>query len=408
MTTRLSAVHPARASTGVAPVRITHLLPDFAIGGGQAIVLNHLRHADRDRFDVRLAALSTAGGMAGPLASAVDHEPDDLEYAGDDVAAMRRIMAILRRDRPALLHVHSDVDRKLGQAAALVTGVPVVGHLHAEWIHLGPMFPTRPTPARRAAARARGTVRDSVERRTVVHYIAESERVRRLFRPLVHQPIAVMRQSIPLDRFRRDRGQQQDVRRRLGLGHETPVLVCVSRLVPGKGQAHVLEVAARLRASWPDLVLLLVGDGPERSGLEAVAARAGIAGNVRFLGDRDDVPDLLAAADVFVFASENEGFGLALLEAMASGLPVVAFHCDAFDEFVAPGVSGTLVAQGDVAALAGAVDALLGCPELLRRMGAAGREIVARQFPPDATARSFENVYDAVLASARPARRWTS
>jgi glycosyltransferase involved in cell wall biosynthesis len=391
----------ATAATPVRPVRVLHLLPDLAIGGGQTIVLNHLRHADRDRYDVRVAELRSGGELTADFVAVTGRQPLALHYDGTGrPAAVRRLVELLRANRVDLLHVHSDTDRKLGHAAALMTGIPVVGHLHAEWIHLGPMQPLHKTPLGSARSRVAGWARDRLEQRVVHHYIAESERVRDLFRPLVRQPITVMAQAIPVERFEGVAGHRSRVRTDLGLAADAPVLVCVSRLVEGKGQASVIEATARLRPDWPDLVLLLVGDGPERATLEALAAELGVAGVTRFLGSRHDVPDLLAAADVFVFASENEGFGLAVLEAMAASLPTVAFRIPSLEEFVVPGATGALVEDRDVERLALEVDALLRDPGRARRYGEAGRRVVVERFDPAAVARSFEAVYRSVLDDA--------
>jgi glycosyltransferase involved in cell wall biosynthesis len=404
--TALSMGGAADGATVWSPVRSArtlHLLPDLAIGGGQTIVLNHLRHADRDRYDVRVAELRSGGELSAEFAEAAGRPPFDLGYdERKRLVAVRRLADLLRRDRIDLLHVHSDTDRKLGHAAALVARVPVVGHLHAEWIHLGAMKALDPTPIRLARARVAGWARDRLERQVVQHYIAESERVRELFRPLVRQPITVMAQSIPVDRFDGVGDHRERVRADLGIAADAPVLICVSRLVEGKGQAAVIEAAARLSADRPDMVLLLVGDGPERAFLEARAAELGVGGATRFLGSRHDVPQLLGASDVFVFASENEGFGLAVLEAMAASLPTVAFRIPSLKEFVVPGITGTLVEGRDVGCLAAETDALLRDPEKARAQGAAGRRVVVERFDPAAVARSFEAVYDAVLCHGAP------
>ena len=119
----------------------------------------------------------------------------------------------------------------------------------------------------------------------------------------------------------------------------------VGRLAEGKGQDVLVEMA-------PDLpgTLVLVGDGPMRAELEGAARAGGTSDRVVFLGDRDDVPELLAVADVFVFASESEGLPLAVLEAMAAGLPVVAMTLPGLVPLVHDGENGYLVAQSDRAA----------------------------------------------------------
>ena len=383
------------------PIRVLHLLPDLAIGGGQTIVLNHLHHYERDRFEVLVAVLAGGGDLTSEAASATRRAVIDLHHEPTRPwRTVPRLIRLLRREDVDVLHVHSDEDRKLGHLASVVTGIPVVGHLHAEWVHLGPIEPARPTVVANARARTAGQLRDGVERRVVRHYVAESERVEEIFRPLVRQPITVLDQAIPIDRFHGDRSQRDRVRRALGLAPAAPVLICVSRLVEGKGQGDLLEAMVHVRRRHADAVLLLVGDGPEAPRLTARAEELGVADVTRFLGSRHDVPDLLDAADVFVFASENEGFGLAVLEAMAAGLPAVAFRIPSLREFVIAGETGVLVDGRDPVALAASASAYLEDPSTAIDHGAAGRAVVQDRFAPDRVARSFEAVYDTVLAQS--------
>ena len=384
--------------------RVLHLLPDLTIGGGQTIVLNHLHHIDHERFEVVVAVLQDGGELSDEAAAAIGRPILDLGH--DPTRPWRtvpRLARVLRDERIDVLHVHSDHDRKLGHVAALARRVPVVGHLHAEWVHLGPMEPARPTRLRRARARVAGWARDRVERRAVDHYVAESVRVEEIFRPLVGQPISVLDQAIPIDRFHGDRSQRDRVRADLGL-LDVPVLACVSRLVPGKGQGALLEAMVHVRERHPDAVLVLVGDGSESAPLQSLAEQLGVADATRFLGSRHDVPDILDAVDVFVFASENEGFGLAVLEAMAAGLPVVAFRIPSLEEFVIAGETGVLLDGRDPAALAAAAATYLDDPTTAAVHGAAGREIVRNRFSPGSVARSFETVYDTVLAASAGTR----
>lgn len=394
----------ARAAACDRKSRVLHVLPDLAIGGGQTIVLNHLRHHDDSRFQVLVAELEQGGELTPDVAAAIGRDPIDLAHLREHPwRSVPKLIDVIRGERVDLVHVHSDADRKIGHLAALRCGVPVVGHLHAEWIHLGPMKPDRPTLPRRARANFAGWARDRVEQRAVRHYVAESGRVRDLFRPLVEQPITVLDQAIPVDQFHGDRSRRDEVRSALQLDAGTPVLICVSRLVEGKGHGDLLTVLAHVHRRRPDAVLVLVGDGPERAPLEDLARQHGVADSVRFLGNRRDVPDLLDAADVFVFASENEGFGLAVLEGMAAALPVVAFRIPSLEEFVVPGATGVLVDGRDPSVFADGVLRYVATPQLANRHGAAGRMVVEDRFAPSRVARCFESVYDAVLDA--PARR---
>src|SRR4029077_3934379 len=149
-----------------------------------------------------------------------------------------------------------------------------------------------------------------------------------------------------------------------------------------KGIPVLLEALARLREAHPDVELALAGDGPDRAQLEAEAHRLGIADRVRFLGyqSSDHVRSLLQETDVFVLPSFAEGVPVVLMEAMASGVPLVSTRVAGVSELVEDGVAGFVVPPGDVGALADAIDALLADPSLRQRFGAARRRTVAREF----------------------------
>jgi glycosyltransferase involved in cell wall biosynthesis len=166
-------------------------------------------------------------------------------------------------------------------------------------------------------------------------------------------------------------GDRRAARARRGLPERTPVLLCTGFLTAVKGHAVLLEAMAILVGRLPEALLLVAGDGPLREALERQAAEAGIAGRVRFLGrvPYADIPELLAASDVAVLPSWNEGTPLTALEALASGRPLVGTAVGGTAEVVEHGRHGLLVAAGDPASLAGALEAALARewdPEVLR------------------------------------------
>jgi glycosyltransferase involved in cell wall biosynthesis len=165
-----------------------------------------------------------------------------------------------------------------------------------------------------------------------------------------------------------------------------------ARLHQQKGHAYLLTAAALV----PDATFVLAGDGPLRAELEQRARELGVAGRCLFLGERADVPDLLAAADLFLLPSLWEGLPLSVLEAMAAGRPVVATAIGGTDEAVTDGVTGLLVPPRDPAAIAAAIARLRDDPGLAERLAAAGRARVEREFSSRATAERVMRIYDAV------------
>ncbi|MEQ8517006.1 MAG: glycosyltransferase, partial [Chromatocurvus sp.] len=179
------------------------------------------------------------------------------------------------------------------------------------------------------------------------------------------------------------------------------VIGTVGRLATIKNQNQIIRALAHIFTQRPQLReqlrCIVVGDGPERAALEAEAFARGVAEQIEFRGDRSDIPDQLAQMDVFLLPSLNEGISNTVLEAMASGLPVVATNVGGNPELVQPGVTGTLVPVGDAAALGEAILELLDDPAKRKEYGAAAQERIQREFDWNSTVLAYLGVYDAVL-----------
>lgn len=176
-------------------------------------------------------------------------------------------------------------------------------------------------------------------------------------------------------------------------------LLYVGRLAATKGLPILLESLASLRSEYPDLVLTVVGDGPDRAVVEEQTTRLGLGQNVRFLGYRsqDEVCDEMGATDVFVLPSFAEGVPVVLMEALATGLPVVATRIAGIGELVEDGVSGYLVSPGDPISLAERLRRLVEDPALRSRFGAAGRAKVEKDFDVNREAARLHSILTATL-----------
>lgn len=170
-------------------------------------------------------------------------------------------------------------------------------------------------------------------------------------------------------------------------------ITMVACLREGKRIDVLIGAAPRILASYPDVEIQIVGDGPCRGALMAQAKAAGVLSRVRFMGHRDDVPSILTGSDLFVLPSESEASPNVVLEAMAAGLPVVASRVGGIPELVADAVTGYLIPPGDQAALASALLDLLDDPNRTAAFGQAGRTRVAREYSFDRMVRQFETLY---------------
>ncbi len=189
----------------------------------------------------------------------------------------------------------------------------------------------------------------------------------------------------------------------LGLPPEARLIALVARLWPQKRVKDAIWAADLLKVLFSDVHLLIVGDGPERAALERYRRLCHIDDQVHFLGHRDDVARILPHCQLLWLTSGYEGMPNAVMEAMASGLPVVATDIPGVRDLVVPGETGFLAPVGDRAALAKHAYRLLEDPLLARRLGAAGRERVAREFSVETMVARFASLYRELLAPARSA-----
>jgi glycosyltransferase involved in cell wall biosynthesis len=175
------------------------------------------------------------------------------------------------------------------------------------------------------------------------------------------------------------------------------------QLFPRKGIRFLVEAAAQLKPRFPDLKVVVAGDGFERPDLIALAERLGIARDVTFLGwvPNSELPQYYRAAALSVIPSLEEGFGIPAAEAMGCETAVVASDAGGLPEVVEHGVTGLIVPRGDATALAGAIGELLADPARRTRMGHAGRERALRLFDWDRSAEQFEQIYAGIGAGAR-------
>ncbi len=183
-------------------------------------------------------------------------------------------------------------------------------------------------------------------------------------------------------------------------GQDGPVVLTVSRLVPLKNVALLLHACAEARRRIPHLRVAIVGEGPDRDRLVELSARLGLSDAVVFAGyvPHAETPAWYRSADLFALSSDFDNSPNVVLEAMASGLPVVATDVGGVSDFVRPGEQGALVPRGDASAMASAIVDLLSAPGRARAIGAANRTTAVTQYSWRASARQLLDVYERVLS----------
>jgi glycosyltransferase involved in cell wall biosynthesis len=260
--------------------------------------------------------------------------------------------------------------------------------------------PCRPAAADQQAVDRRPPAAPAAQPRRIpaVHARAREQRRRRAhaggLRRRAERPCVVVPNFVEDEAFAlADASALGATRAAWGVPAGEPVLGCVARLRGEKGQATLLRAAARLRARWPALVVILVGDGPQEAALRTLAEGLGLAGRVCFAGHQPNRPNLHRLFDVSVLASDHEGFPNTLVEAMAAGRPTVASDVGGVPDAVRHEETGLLVPPGDDAALAGALARVLADPAWAARLGERGRVLAWEQFRAAAVTERLMAVY---------------
>jgi glycosyltransferase involved in cell wall biosynthesis len=280
--------------------------------------------------------------------------------------AFRSLVAILRAEKPDLVHAHMPISSFLARLAARVAGVPKVAYTCHGFLfnHAASSLP------RRGLSFAMEWIAARITNVFLTVSEAEAQDARRLHIAANAQPVGNGRNPAI---FRPDPIARSRIRTELGVPQDRVVVIAVSRLVWHKGYP---ELATAMR-SVPEAELWVVGerlDSDRGADMAALLRAAGLGYRLRMLGYRTDVAALLAAADIFTLPSRFEGLPMSVIEAMLTGLPVVATNVRGPAEQVADGETGFSVAAGDAAALGSALSKLVRDPDLRARMGTAGRQ----------------------------------
>jgi len=395
----------AARGRGVVSLRILEVLGYSCAGGAAESVLELAAALGRDGFSVTLAAPDSAGFPARVAAAGARFVPVALA-SRRDWRSFSTLVRLLRRERFDVVHTHCRNADLYGGLAARATGTPHVAHLRGLLVDGD-------------GAVANGWVdrlHRTLLRRSARRVVAISEAVRRRALALLGGApgrIVTVRNGVDVMRFRAPRRAAAEVRAELAIPDGAPLLVAIGTLGRCKGQDVAIDALARManpsdRSRTAHLVL--VGEGPDSGALVAQAHRLGIAGRVRFAGvrARDDVADLLHAADLLVHAARWEGFGRVVAEAMAAGRPVVATRVGGLEEIVADGATGILIEPERPDALARAADELLADRPRAQRLGRAAADFAARELDVAATARGVARVLREVVAPARRGRALAS
>jgi glycosyltransferase involved in cell wall biosynthesis len=286
---------------------------------------------------------------------------------GDDLVALARLVRLVRRMRPDVVHTHMAKAGTLGRLAAALSGVPLIVHTYHGHVFHGYFGPARTRvflTIERALAR--------VTQRIVVVGARQRDEIAG-FGVAPREKLLPIPLGLELGRFLRAEQQRGQLRRELALPPDMPLVGIVARLVPIKAHEDFLEAAHLILEHLPRARFLIVGDGERRAELERLVDSLGLRPSVRFLGWRRDLERVYADLDVVALASRNEGSPVALIEALAAARPVVSTAVGGVPEVVLDGQTGLLVPPSNPRSLAEAILRLLGDRAYAEHLASAGR-----------------------------------
>lgn len=304
----------------------------------------------------------------------------EITMRGDaDLGIVGRVRRLIREERPDLVHLHSRRGSDVwGALAARLEGIPTVMSRRNDTPEPSWWWP--------------------IKYRLYDRVVAISEGIRQVLLGLGLPPgmVVCVRSAVDAERFRPGREDLPWLRGEFGLGDDEQTVAMAAQFIARKGHRTLLAALPEVLAAHPRTRVLLFGRGPELDAMRRLVSQMGLVERVMFCGFRNDLQRVLPCVDVLVHPAETEGLGVVLLQAAACGVPIVACRAGGMPEIVHPGINGELIEPGDHARLAAHLKRLLADASLRQRYGAAGRELVLRDFSVDAMVEGNRAVYRAV------------
>jgi len=360
---------------------VVQVIYSLQIGGVEKLAATLGAHLDRSRFRPVISALDGDGVLAEELRRhGVPYHV--LWRKGLELGVLARLYRCFRQESARIVHTHQFAQLLFSILPARLCGARIVHTEHEFYLY-------------RNDPRARRIFRQLIRfcpALTVVGPDVAKYYVDELGIPA--KAVHVIANGVDVERLN---WQGPDARGRLELSSTELVFGIVGRLEPEKDHRTLLRAFHALCSDLPGIRLLVVGDGSLRGELESLCRDLDLDRRVQFLGARTDIPDVLAAIDIFVLSSVNEGVPLSVVEAMGAGKPVIATDIGGLRLLVKPGVNGLLVPPSDPPSLEAAMRALAVSGALRGEMGARGREIARESFGVAAMVERYQDVYDSVL-----------
>jgi len=388
------ALSPPSTSVGLDESRVRRILlltTSLAEGGAETVVKNLAVALRSEGHTVSVVSMLEPTAFTEELVAAgIPVVSLFMNRSGANLRGIARFFAYLRSFHPDIIHAHMFHASMLARLARIVLRTPVVCTVHSE--------------IECSQLKKSGRIREWIYRLTdrasncttgVSHRVRDRYLTRRIVRNSI---MPVIENGVDPDRFKPDTDNRMKMRTKLGLSNLF-IWLAVGRLEDPKDYLRMVRAFRPIYERWPSARLVIAGEGRLRGQIETAIVDANLQAAVTLLGSRQDVPDLMNAADAFVLCSEWEGCQLVLLEAGAAGLPAVATDVGAAPQIVIPDRTGFLVPPRDTEALTGAMLRLLDVPASRRmEMGEQARLHIVNHYSIRSVHRHYEQVYEDVLA----------
>lgn len=362
--------------------RVLHVIDSLGLGGAQSVLINLLHYADRSLFELDVATMS-GRGVHWDRVKALGVPVRSLSFSRFvPVYVPSMIMMCLKR-RYDIVHTHLIGANVIAKPLAALCGVKIrINHDHC---NDKASDPKRWVP-----------IADKISNRLSTHVIAVSQSTRDYLVEHERMPpdrVTTIHNGIDLEVFHPCREQHAAARQHLGLPPDAFIVAGIGRLSYQKNFSLFIDVAAAVVAQRPAAYFVIAGTGPEEQQLRDHAARLGIDQRVRFLGYVDDMPNFYPAVDALLLTSRYEGLPITILEAMATGTPIVSSMLDGVAEILRDGEDGALVLPTDIDGFVRRVCELIDRPDIVTRRSVAGLNKVQTGFSAQSVARAVEDVY---------------
>ncbi len=363
--------------------RVLQLVEDLKIGGLERVIANIAEGLNKEKYKVSIWCLAYGGEIANEL---IDKEVDVKVlgiYSYYNLVNILRLAILFKIHQPYILHTHGYFASTMGRIAGKIAGVPIIiTHVHSTYwgYNKRNLFIER--------ILALFTYKIICVSNAVKNFVLNYEKISR-------DKVIVIYNGIGFSQFSIGQGNPAPT---IPISADKKIVGTVASLTPHKGHKYLIESAKEVLDNFPNVYFLVVGDGPLRKSLEEQVTLLNISSNITFTGIRNDIFNLLSTFDIFVLPSlEREGLPISTIEAMASGLPIVATNIGGIPEVVQDGMNGFLVPPRDSHALATRIIELLKDKEKVEKMGAVGRGIFKQKFTSQTMVQEIERLYEEAI-----------